>query len=142
MLTPLGLHAYNCWQEIPNHFPFVILDEFVVMPNHLHGLIIIKKTENILEQSDAFLELQDIAAPYLGSLPEPKNKFGPQSLNLASIIRGFKIGVTKFANANDISFAWQGRFHEHVIRDIEAHLNIRHYIRNNPSNWQEDRFYT
>ncbi|HLD21564.1 MAG TPA: hypothetical protein VJB65_01575 [Patescibacteria group bacterium] len=63
--------------------------------------------------------------------PPSKNQFGPQSRNLASIVRGFKIGVTKYANNNNISFQWQSRYHDHVIRD-EYDLNrIRTYIRNN-----------
>ena len=113
-LTQIGHSAYNCWNEIPDHFPFAILDEFIVMPNHIHGIIIINKpveTQNIASD-EPYLETQNIA-----SLPSQKNNFGPQSQNLASIIRGFKIGVTKFAKNNDIDFAWQPRFHDHIIRD-------------------------
>jgi putative transposase len=47
----------------------------------------------------------------------PKNKFGPQSQNLASIIRGFKIGITKYARLNRIDFYWQSRYHDHIIRN-------------------------
>jgi putative transposase len=44
-LTPTGQSVYDCWNEIPKHFPYVLLDEFVVMPNHVHGIIIIDKPE-------------------------------------------------------------------------------------------------
>lgn len=79
---------------------------------------------------------------YIASLPSQKNKFGPQSQNLASVIRGFKIGVTKFAKNNDIDFAWQPRFHDHIIRDEPSFLQIRNYIINNPENWKDDKFYS
>ena len=97
----------------------LILDEFVVMPNHFHGIIFIGGNQyNCAESGD--------------------NKFGAQSKNLASIIRGFKMAVTTFARKNNIDFAWQERFHDHVIRDNEALQNIRGYIYNNPANWGDD----
>jgi len=70
-----------------------------------------------------------------------KNKFGPQSKNLASIIRGFKSAVTTFARNNTIDFAWQPRFHDHIVRDNESFQRISEYIRNNPLNWRDDKFY-
>ncbi len=72
---------------------------------------------------------------------KPKNKFGPQSKNLASIIRGFKIGVTKSARLINPDFAWQPRYHDHIIRDEKAYENISNYIRNNPKNWSKDKFH-
>ncbi len=67
-----------------------------------------------------------------------KNKFGPQSKNLGSIIRGFKIGVTKYASTNDIPSAWQARFYEHIIRDEQSFLEIKEYIQQNPLRWDMD----
>jgi len=87
-LSPLGQSAQDCWDEIPTHFPFVELGGFVVMPNHVHGVVIINKNGNVETQNFASLPPQPDV---------PKNRFGPQSQNLASIIRGYKIGVTKFA---------------------------------------------
>lgn len=65
-------------------------------------------------------------------------KFGPQSRNLASIVRGFKIGVTKYANDKSISFAWQPRFHDHIIRNQDEKNRIADYINNNVARWKED----
>ncbi len=113
-LTPIGQSAYDCWNEIPKHFPFVVLDEFVVMPNHVHGIIVIDKPEIKNKNGgetrdaigdtigDAIVETQNFASLQQSmdstiKQPKTQNKFGPQSQNLASIIRGFKIGVTKFA---------------------------------------------
>ncbi|GEM_PF-2193885 len=67
-----------------------------------------------------------------------KNQFGPQSKNLASIIRGFKIEVTKNARLIHTDFAWQSRFHDHIIRNNAEYHRISTYIRNNPAHWQED----
>jgi REP element-mobilizing transposase RayT len=74
----------------------------------------------------------------IGMKSIPKNKFGPQSQNLASIIRGFKTGVTVNARKTNPSFGWQARFHDSIIRDNRAYTNIRNYIINNPTKWEED----
>lgn len=71
----------------------------------------------------------------------PKNKFGPQSKNLASIVRGFKSVVTGGAHQIDARFAWQPRFHDHVIRDKNEYFRIRNYILNNVKNWKNDKFF-
>ncbi|HMQ63953.1 MAG TPA: hypothetical protein PKE06_24930 [Flavilitoribacter sp.] len=100
------------------------------MPNHIHGIVIIEKTDFVVETQN------------FASLPPPavKNHFGPQSQNLASIIRGFKSGVKKYATINGIDFAWQTRFHDRIIRDEPAFQNISLYIKNNPLNWRMDDF--
>jgi REP element-mobilizing transposase RayT len=121
ILTPVGQTAAECWAAIPDHFPFVVLDEYVVMPNHVHGIIIIDKPND------------SEAGP---------NRFGPQSRNLASIVRGFKIGVTKFARQNNLPFRWQARYHDRVVRSSKEFERIQHYIRENPRRWAKDRFYT
>ncbi len=69
-----------------------------------------------------------------------KNTFGPQSKNLASIIRGFKIGVTKNARTINPEFTWQPRFHEHIIRNQKSHQHISEYIINNARRWNKDTF--
>lgn len=147
-LSDIGKFAQQCWYEIPLHFPFAILDEFVVMPNHIHGIIIINKSDPI---SHPAVQTQNLASPHIPKETQdfvsltndhkPKNQFGPQSKNLASIIRGFKIGVTKSARLTNPNFAWQTRYHDHIIRDQKAYQNISNYIRNNPSNWEKDKFH-
>jgi putative transposase len=140
----LGLCAVECWDEIPAHFPFVELGGFVVMPNHVHGIVIINKpgvvetqiveTKNVETQNFASLQRQQ-------PINQPQNKFGPQSKNLASIIRGYKIGVTKFARQNNLPFAWQDRYYDHVIRNAAEYERINHYILTNVENWEKDGFY-
>ena len=105
------------------------LGEYVVMPNHFHGIISIGDNQYNTEEEDVDL------------VNYRKNKFGPQSKNLASVIRGFKSSVTTFARKNDMLFDWQTRFHDHIIRTDDEYYRIANYIINNPGNWQEDKFY-
>lgn len=143
-LSPIGEIANNCWMQIPEHFPFVKLGPHVVMPNHVHGIVVIDKPED--EHNDGRNDIRNVETQNFASLPQPqpqpssKNKFGPQSQNLASIIRGFKIGVTKNARLINPDFAWQSRFHDHIIRDEKSFNRISEYIINNPLNWSEDTF--
>jgi len=123
--TPIGEIAYNNWLEIPNHFSFVELDEFVIMPNHIHGILYINKP---------------------GKVDWQINKFGLQSQNLASVLRGYKASVKTYATTNNIEFGWQARYYDHIIRNEKEYLNIRSYIVNNPEQWllngdNEDNLY-
>ena len=129
--TNLGQSANDCLREIPSHFPYVDVPEFVVMPNHIHAIIIINTPVDPVETQD-FASLQ--------KPDKTQQKFGPQSRNLASVVRGFKIGVTKFANKNDIPFAWQSRFHDHIIRDQNEMNQIVDYIMNNVASWEDDGY--
>ncbi len=108
------------------------MDEFVIMPNHFHAIIVIGENKYNTFCRDAM---------HCVSTFKSKNKFGSQSKNLASIVRGFKIGVTINARKIDQNFAWQSNYYDHIIRNNKSYENIRNYIRNNPKNWQNDRFY-
>lgn len=146
ILSAMGECADQCWQEIPKHFPFVILDEYTIMPNHVHGIVVIDKPDVAVAVGDtvgtgvnADVETQNFAS--LPSQPPAPTKFGPQSQNLGSIIRGFKIGVTIKAKQLQPDFKWQARYHDHIIRNENSYQRIRDYIRTNPSNWEKDKFY-
>ena len=146
-LSPIGHIANSCWYEIPNHFPFVELGIHIIMPNHVHGIVMINKPDDGRNDGPT-VETQNFASlppppspPPPSELDKPKNQFGPQSKNLASIIRGFKIGVTKNARQINPDFAWQSRFHDHIIRNEKSFQRISAYIINNPQKWPEDKFY-
>ena len=172
-MSAIGQRAYDCWLQIPAHFPFVLLGAFVVMPNHVHGIIVIDKHGDVETQNfasppqqcqqrrnenmmNAPVETQNFASlqqqqchsentvNVSATVPSKwqQNKFGPQSQNLGSIIRGFKIGVTQHANQNAIPFAWQTRFHDRVIRNYDELTRTEQYIDTNISNWYDDEFYT
>ncbi|MDE5424139.1 hypothetical protein L3073_18145 [Ancylomarina sp. DW003] len=145
-LSEIGDMANKYWLEIPDHFPFVKLEEFVVMPNHVHGIIIINKPDDGKSNDEQSPVLNNNSqcrdTKFCVSTDTTyKNKFGPQSKNLASIIRGFKIGVTKNARKIHADFAWQSRFHDHIIRNDKSLHRIRDYINNNPSTWTDDTFH-
>ena len=109
-----------------------MLDEFVIMPNHIHGIIMIVENPNVRMQPIA--ETQNFAF-----LPGYKNKFGPQSKNLSSIVRGFKIGVKKYATINNIDFKWQSGFYDHIIRNDHEFSRIQKYILENPLKYETER---
>ncbi len=135
-----GKTTQKCWHEIPDHFPHARIDEFVVMPNHVHGIIWIEneiKNHNHSVGNKNFCSLPRIQR-------ESQNKISWQtklSRSLSSIIRGFKIGVTKWCRDNEPkkSFAWQKSFHDRIIRNDEELNRIREYISLNPMNWKNDR---
>jgi REP element-mobilizing transposase RayT len=122
------------------------LDEFVVMPNHFHGIIVIGNNQYNSSQPE-WAQCRDAmhGVSTNGSDIDNDtnaNKFAPQRKNLASIIRGFKSSVTIQAKRMGIyDFAWQTRFHDHIIRDNDEFVRISNYILHNPATWQQDKFY-
>jgi len=144
VLPTTGETARQIWLEIPSRFPYVLLDEFVVMPNHIHGIVIIDKPEDPVEtrfiasKSDAAGSV--IREGKCGGATGNKNPMLHE--NLSKIIRWYK-GRTTFETRKILSgFDWQARFHDHIIRDNKEFDNIREYIINNPVNWGKDKFYT
>ena len=128
-LSETGKLALSFWEEIPEHFPFVFLDEFTVMPNHIHSILIIDKPQN-----DApFTEI-----PKGISLSRFQN---PGKQTISSILGSYKSVVSKNAHLINPNFCWQSRFHDHIIRDKESLERIQYYIRHNPKNWKEDRYF-
>ncbi|GAA4354021.1 transposase [Hymenobacter saemangeumensis] len=116
--TALAVRAIECWQQIPQHFPFVEPDAFVVMPDHVHGILFFHQS----------VERLNSLAP----------TFGPQSKNLAAVVRGFKVGVKAWATHSSLDFAWQPRYFDRVIRNEIELQKIRDYIKNNPNRWDAD----
>lgn len=139
----IGKIANQCWLEIPAHFPFVKLGNHIIMPNHVHGIIIIDKPDDPDETDVQYMQRRDakFCVSTTNTSAQPMNRFGPQSKNLASIIRGFKIGVTKNARQINPKFVWQPRFHDHIIRNEKSFNNISQYIMNNPSKWTNNKFH-
>ena len=132
--SEIGAIAHSYWNEIPEHFPFIELDNYQVMPDHIHGILIIRKKIGI-----RIVETQNLASLHDDPHLTYKNKFGPQSGNISSVIRGYKAGVKSFATKNKIDFLWQSRFYDHIIGDKGELFKIRKYIANNPKNWINDK---
>lgn len=151
ILSEIGNIVYTEWLKTFEMRPDMNLymGEFVIMPNHFHAIIGIGENQynmgqdlnderNVMIEGDAKHCVSTAGKPALNCA---KNKFGPQSKNLSSLIRGFKTGVTKNARIIDQGFAWQTRFHDHIIRDDKSFKNILEYIIENPLNWEKDEFY-
>ncbi|HUH73070.1 MAG TPA: transposase [Chitinophagales bacterium] len=145
ILSNVGVLANVFWCEIKNHTKNVTLGEFVVMPNHIHGILILN--DNVLENVSASVEtlhatsLQIPLPPQSTTKNEQMTGISPKSGSISAIIRSYKSAVTKHANRLGFDFAWQPRFHDHIIRDEQSFDNIQNYIFNNPINWEIDKFY-
>ncbi|GAA4320470.1 transposase [Flaviaesturariibacter amylovorans] len=122
--SEIGKVAIRNWESIPDRFPFILLDTFQLMPDHLHAILSIDRSRSGVRL------LQEVRPGLLDR--SQTNRFGPQRQNLPCVIGAFKASVKNYANKTGIPFAWQPRYHEHIIRDAQALDNIRAYIRNNP----------
>ena len=137
ILNELGFFVQSEWIKSPEIRPDMNLElgEFVVMPNHFHGIMIIGENEfnRVDDGRDA---MHRVSTP-----TTPANKFGPQSKNLGSIMRGFKSSVTTHSKILNIEFGWQARYHDHIIRSHDEFVRISNYILTNPGNWKDDKFF-
>ena len=145
-LSNYGRIVNECWQKIPDHFPQIVLHEYVIMPNHVHGIIEMQNNTdtNIVNESIVGAAVgantADVGANDYSPLPLPTfSKIQPHgtSRTVGSVVRGFKIGVTK-----QMGFSpWQRNYYEHIIRNNESYKHIVKYIVQNPLKWEEDCFY-
>lgn len=128
-LSVFGKQTSLFWNEIPNHFPAVELNEFVIMPNHIHGIIGIVGTHHGVSVSDNVTQLNQFGKTIPGSM--------------SAIIGQFKSTLTRWCRGNEfVNFAWQSRFYDHIIRSDDSFQRISDYIITNPANWKDDKFYT
>lgn len=141
-LSEIGIIAKSEWLKTFEIRPDMNLwmGEFVVMPNHVHGIIGIGDNRFNTECRDAMHCVSTMHRVSTNGNP-PKNQFGPQSKNLGSIMRGFKSSVTISARLIHPEFKWQTRFHDQIIRNDSSFQRISKYIIENPSKWKEDKFY-
>ena len=114
---------------------------YVIMPNHVHLIVIIhgqrrRDTLNVSAHTTN-TDARGLADARSASLQQ----FGPQSENLGAVIRGIKSAVTRFARENNIPFAWQSRYHDHIVRSQNEMNRIAEYIEQNPAKWESDCFY-
>jgi putative transposase len=120
ILSKIGLCIFDCINNLPLKLSYVTLDEFVIMPNHLHAII-------------------QIVNPNIDRTLHEK-RFQPEKASLSIIIRNFKSTVTLLTR-RDLAEAkvWQPRFHDRIIRNERELHSIRKYIQDNPMQWEEDR---
>ncbi|MBI4281870.1 MAG: transposase [Chloroflexi bacterium] len=118
-LNPCGQTVMECWDDLVHHYPCVRKDEFVVMPNHVHGILVLN---------------DDVGA---GFKPAPTDR----RHGLPEIVRGFKTFSARRINVlrnNPGTPVWQRNYFEHVIRNEAELAGIREYIQNNPAQWETD----
>ena len=116
IFTEMGRYAHDAMESLPTHYSYVEVPLFVVMPNHVHAMIVIR------ERADA-----------PGCIPTIRTVLGV-------VVGGYKQAVTRFARRNSIEFGWQKRYHDHIIRGSRDGNKIADYIENNVSRWDADCF--
>jgi REP element-mobilizing transposase RayT len=165
-LNDTGILAKKYWGEIPEHFPFIELGNFVIMSNHIHGILIIDNQENNanldinLNANLNPVQTRLIASPQPPQSPQPpeppKSPESPKSSpkkggitgnknpmfhkNISRIIRWHKGRCTFEIRKINSNFGWQSSFHDHVIRNGLSFDRIQNYIEKNPLNWEKDTF--
>jgi putative transposase len=120
--TTIGQVVESAWQNLPHHTPGLILDALVVMPNHLHGIVILP------------------GAPSTNMLRENMPR-GPQRRSLGAVVGGFKSAVSRQVSADNLSLIrplWQRNYYERIIRNDRELDSIRRYIEANPARWADD----
>jgi putative transposase len=134
-LNLCGQVVVSRWQNIPRHFPCVKLDEFVLMPDHLHGIIVIGEGEGIAFPDGGSLDLDSFQG---NAMPLRRT----ETDSLGAIVQNFKSVSTRKTNQINRSAGtpvWHRNYHERIIRDEMALKNIRRYIAANPLKWEGDR---
>jgi len=158
ILNDAGKIAEKCWLEIPDHFKNVILHDFVIMPNHVHGIIEFKNndlkysTVGANQNSPEHVSYDETETETLqetynvscngANVHSPRRMPKSPSKTIGSVIRGYKIGVTKWMRQKtNVKEVWQRNYYEHIIRNDIAYGRISDYIKNNPKKWDEDKFF-
>ncbi len=119
--SPIGAMAYVLWNEIQHRNKNIILGDFIVMPNHIHAILIL--SSNNMANNDDLLG---------------KNRFQNIGKNsLSSIIGGYKSSVSKYAHKLNFEFQWQKNFYEHIVRNEYSLEKIAQYISENPIEWSK-----
>ena len=126
-LSEAGRLAQVAWEDLPHHYPHVQIDVWVIMPNHMHGIVILAEVQATEDDMPV-----DVGA---GLKPAPTRH------GLPEILRAFKTFSARRINAlhNTVGTPfWQCNYYEHIIRNEAALNRIRQYIADNPARWAED----
>ena len=164
ILNSAGTLAEECWIEILKQFPYLEFGNFQIMPNHMHGILIIDKSvvpatvetrfiasnlEGIIEYERSKDDADTSETRLIASVQLPDKGIGgfagennPMLAdNISRIIRWFKGRCTFEMRKINLNFGWHSRFHDHIIRNSESFERIQNYIEENPARWEEDKFY-
>ena len=131
-LNEAGHMAYRTWESLPLRFSGIDIDLFVVMPNHLHGIVVLRQ--------------QPVGAPLVGARRSPPSDSRATTPALGDVIGAYK-SLTTLEYVRGVRAMnwppfhkrlWQRNYYEHVVRDSEALESIRQYILGNPAQWSLD----
>ena len=125
--TPLGQCADNYLRDISSHYLYAEIPLWVVMPNHIHAIVFI---------DGGIAAARNVSTGKNEQMQKIANHRG----RLSVVLGGFKSAVTKFANENEISFAWQAGFDDRIIRTQNSMNGIADYIENNVARWDRDYY--
>ena len=165
VINEWGRIVQSCWDETPAHFPMVELDAFVVMPNHVHGVIVIvndgtgmvSKTivndgrgmvsKTIMDDGRGMISktIMDDGTGMACHAPTKREFSKPIAGSLSTIVGAFKSAVTKHINRlpNPPDHPiWQRNYYEHIIRHEKSLNQIRAYVANNAAQWTQDSLFT
>lgn len=130
LLSKEGMIVKNEILEMPNYHHRVVMDEWVVMPNHIHLLI---------ELTDDLTPVKPIhVKPIHESVLQRRNMLIPKILGKLQMLTSKHINIL---NNTQGQKNWQSNYHDHIIRNEQSYLRIKQYIQNNPKNWKEDKFF-
>ena len=120
--------AERCWLEVPDHHPVIQLDEWVIMPNHLHAIVVIEQCRGV-----------QLNAPTTRKRNSTLSSISPHRNTLGTAVRTFKAAVTTLCRrAGHDRFGWQRNYYEHVVRNEGDSNEIRQYVLSNPAQWDLD----
>ena len=139
-LTIIGQYANAQFRDVTNHYPYAEIPLWVVMPNHIHAVVIIEGNEipyerRNIEQAGVLKNVETGRAPSLQKIDDMKGW-------LSVVVGGLKSSISKFAHENAIPFAWQPRFHDRIIRNTDEMNRIAEYIEHNVAKWSYDELYS
>ena len=146
-----GAIAYQFWESIPNHFPFIRLGEFIVMPDHVHGILFIDRDYSISKVQVPYMDLgfdyKNLAdnsdSGYLFNLDDKSKQaqwmsfISPKRGSLASVVRSYKSTVSKYCRSVNPDFSWQPLYFERIITNEMELYQISEYIWLNPKRWRD-----
>jgi len=138
-LNDAGEIARRCWADIPHHFLHAVLDAVVIMPNHVHGVIVIRESRRGEASATPIRLFKEPGESDASPLQRRPN--GTQPGSLSAIVQNFKSVSTRRMNAAQGAPGtpiWQRGYYEHVIRNEAELTAIREYILGNPARWTED----
>lgn len=166
-LSPLGEIAHYQWLQLPQRFSNIELDAFIIMPNHIHGILIINKPQHpktrrgeagenrhnsspIIPISPASPDLSYEDTPQVSTLTPcpPVNSNPPHGTipgSIGAIIQNYKSLTSRKINMllrSKNNPIWQRNFYEHIVRDETDYERIVEYIENNPISWSDDKYYS